>query len=97
MEIAMANVSAKVTEINLKLKPQELSMIIDSLYRDLDDMTMGNDDFSLVTLNVEGKLPFYKVEKQSDPHVRKYYIKYTRLARQLDRMYVKLRKLGGTW
>ena len=97
MEIAMANVSAKVTEINLKLKPQELSMIIDSLYRDLDDMTTGNDDFSQVTLNVDGKLPFYKVEKQSDPHVRKWFIQYTRLARQLDRMYVKLRKLGGTW
>ena len=91
----MANVSAKVTEVNLKLKPKELSMIIDSLYRDLDDMTTGNDDFSQVTLNVEGKLPFYKVEKQSDPHVRKYFIKYTRLARQLDRMYVKVRKLGG--
>ena len=97
MEIAMANVSARVTEINLKLKPQELSMIIDSLYRDLDDMTTGNDDFSQVTLNVDGKLPFYKVEKQSDPHVREWYIKYTRLARQLDRMYVKVRKLGGTW
>ena len=29
MEIAMANVSAKVTEINLKLKPQELLILID--------------------------------------------------------------------
>ena len=97
MEIAMANVSAKITEVNVKLKPQELSMIVDALYRDLDDMTMGNDDFSQVTLNVDGKLPFYKVEKQSDPHVREWFIKYTRLARQLDRMYVKVRKLGGTW
>ena len=93
----MANVSAKITEVNVKLKPQELSMIVDALYRDLDDMTMGNDDFSQVTLNVDGKLPFYKVEKQSDPHVREWFIKYTRLARQLDRMYVKVRKLGGTW
>ena len=93
----MANVSAKVTEINLKVKPQELSMIIDSLYNEIESMETGNDDFSQVTLNVEGRLPFYKVEKHSDPHVRKYYIKYTRLARQLDRMYVKLRKLGGTW
>lgn len=90
----MANASAKVTEINLKVKPQELSMIIDSLYRDLDDMTTGNDDFSQVTLNVEGKLPFYKVEKHSDSHVRKWFITYTRLARQLDRTYVKVRKLG---
>ena len=93
----MADVSAKVKEINLKLKPQELSMIIDSLYNEIESMETGNDDFSQVTLNVDGKLPFYKVEKQSDPHVRKWFIQYTRLARQLDRMYVKLRKLGGTW
>ena len=93
----MADVSTKITEINLKLKPQELSMIVDSLYRDLEDMDNVNDDFSQVTLNVDGRLPFYKVEKQSDPHVRKWFIKYTRLARQLDRMYIKLRKLGGTW
>ena len=93
----MANVSAKVTEINLKVKPQELLILIDALYENIDDMITGNDDFSQVTLNVDGKLPFYKVEKQSDPHVREWFIKYTRLARQLDRMYVKVRKLGGTW
>lgn len=93
----MANVSAKVTEINVKLKPQELSMIVDALYENLEDMENVNDDFSQVTLNVEGRLPFYKVEKQSDPHVRKWFIKYRRLAVQLDRMYVKVRKLGGTW
>ena len=97
MEIAMANVSAKVTEINLKVKPQELSMIVDALYENLEDMENANDDFSQVTLNVEGRLPFYKVEKQSDPHVREWFIKYRRLAVQLDRMYVKVRKLGGTW
>ena len=93
----MADVSAKVKEINVKLKPQELSMIIDALYENLEDMECANDDFSQVTLNVEGRLPFYKVEKQSDPHVRKWFIKYRRLAVQLDRMYVKVRKLGGTW
>ena len=93
----MADVTAKIKEINLKLKPQELSMIIDSLYNEIESMETGNDDFSQVTLNVEGRLPFYKVEKHSDPHVRKWFIKYTRLARQLDRMYVKVRKLGGTW
>jgi len=93
----MADVSAEVKEINVKLKPQELSMIIDALYENLEDMECANDDFSQVTLNIEGKLPFYKVEKHSDPHVRKWFIKYTRLARQLDRMYVKVRKLGGTW
>ena len=91
----MADVSAKVTEINLKLKPQELSMIIDALYENLEDMENVNDDFSQVTLNVDGKLPFYKVEKQSDPHVREWFIKYKRLAVQLDRMYVKVRKLEG--
>ena len=93
----MADVSAKVKEINVKLKPQELSMIVDALYENLEDMENANDDFSQVTLNVEGRLPFYKVEKSSDPHVRKWFIKYTRLARQLDRMYVKVIKLGGTW
>ena len=93
----MADVSAKVKEINLKLKPQELSMIVDALYENLEDMENANDDFSQVTLNVDGKLPFYKVEKQSDPHVREWFIKYKRLAVQLDRMYVKVRKLGGTW
>ena len=93
----MANVSAKVTEVTLKLKPQELSMLIDSLHRDLEDMTTGNDDFSQVTLNVDGKLPFYKVEKQSDQYVRKWFIKYTRLVRQLDRMYIKVRKLGSIY
>ena len=93
----MADVSAKVKEINVKLKPQELSMIIDALYENLEDMETANDDFSQVTLNVDGKLPFYKVEKQSDPHVREWFIKYRRLAVQLDRMYVKVRKLGGTW
>ena len=93
----MANVSAKVTEVTLKLKPQELSMLIDSLHRDLEDMTTGNDDFSQVTLNVDSKLPFYKVEKQSDQYVRKWFIKYTRLVRQLDRMYIKVRKLGSIY
>ena len=93
----MADVSAKVKEINVKLKPQELSMIIDALYENLEDMECANDDFSQVTLNVEGRLPFYKVEKQSDPHVRKWFIKYRRLAVQLDRMYVKVRKLEGAW
>ena len=93
----MADVSAKVKEINLKLKPQELSMIIDALYENLEDMETGNDNFSQVTLNVEGRLPFYKVEKHSDSHVRKWFIKYKRLAVQLDRMYIKVRKLGETW
>ena len=93
----MASINAEVKEIKLSLKPQELSMIVDALYENLEDMENVNDDFSQVTLNVNGKLPFYKVEKQSDPHVREWFIKYKRLAVQLDRMYVKVRKLGGTW
>jgi len=91
----MADVSAKVKEINVKLKPQELSMIIDALYENLEDMETANDDFSQVTLNVDGKLPFYKVEKHSDPHVREWFIKYRRLVVQLDRMYAKVRKVEG--
>ena len=91
----MASVKAEVKEIKLSLKPQELSMIVDALYENLEDMENVNDDFSQVTLNVDGKLPFYKVEKQSDPHVREWFIKYKRLAVQLDRMYVKVRKLEG--
>lgn len=91
----MADVTAKIKEINLKLKPQELSMIIDSLYYELETMECVNDDLSRVTLNQDGKLPFYKVEKQSDPFVRDCYIRYTRLARQLDRMYIKVRKVEG--
>ena len=97
MEIAMADVSAKVTEVNVKLKPQELSILVDALYECLEYMESTNDDFSQVALNAEGGRHFYKVEKQSDPHVRKWFIRYTRLARQLDRMYVKVRKLEGAW
>ena len=92
----MASVNTEVKEIKLSLKPQELSMIVDALYENLEDMENANDDFSQVTLNADGKLPFYKVEKQSDPHVREWFIKYKRLVVQLDRMYVKVRKLGGT-
>ena len=91
----MASVNTEVKEIKLSLKPQELSMIVDALLENLEDMENVNDDFSQVTLNVDGKLPFYKVEKQSDPHVREWFIKYKRLVVQLDRMYVKVRKLGG--
>jgi len=93
----MANASAKVTEVNLKVKPQELLILIDALYENLEDMECANDDFSQVTLNVDGRLPFYKVEKQSDPHVREWFIKYRRLAVQLDRMYIKVKKLEGVW
>jgi hypothetical protein len=40
----MASANAKVKEINL-IKPKELSMIIDSLYNEIESMETGNDDF----------------------------------------------------
>ena len=52
MEIAMANASAKVTEINLKLKPQELSILIDALYENLEDMECANDDLPFVVSDI---------------------------------------------
>ena len=89
----MASVNAEVKEIKLSLKPQELSMIVDALYENLEDMENVNDDFSQVTLNVDGKLPFYKVEKQSDPHIREWFIKYNRLYQQLSRVNNNILKL----
>jgi hypothetical protein len=95
----MASANTEVKEIKLSLKPQELSMIVDALLENLEDMENVNDDFSQVTLNVDGKLPFYKVEKQSNPHIREWFIKYNRLYRQLSRVnnnILKLRERGYT-
>ena len=89
----MASVNAEVKEINLTLKPQELDLLIDALTNGIEDMETGNDDFSQVTLNINGKLPFYKVEKSSDPHVRKWFIKYNRLYQQLSRVNTNILKL----
>jgi hypothetical protein len=90
----MASANAEVKEINLSLKPQELDLLIDALINGIEDMETGNDDFSQITLWY-GRLPFHKVEKSSDPHVRKWYIKYNRLYQQLSRVnnnILKLRK-----
>ena len=81
----MASANAKVKEINLTVKPQELELILDALVNGLDDMQTGNDDLSLRTIDV-GRLPFYKVDKGLCEHTRKWYIKYTRLATQLNRL-----------
>jgi len=89
----MASVNTEVKEIKLSLKPQELSMIVDALLENLEDMENVNDDFSQVTLNADGKLPFYKVEKQSDPHIREWFIKYNRLYQQLSRVNNNILKL----
>ena len=89
----MASANAEVKEIKLSLKPQELSMIVDALLENLEDMENVNDDFSQVTLNADGKLPFYKVEKQSDPHIREWFIKYNRLYQQLSRVNNNILKL----
>lgn len=89
----MADVSTKITEINLKLKPQELYLLLDALVNGLDDMETGNDDLSLRTIHV-GKLPFYKVDKGLCEHQREWYIRYSRLHKQLGRMYTKIKNIG---
>ena len=91
----MASVNAEVKEVNLTLKPQELDLLLDALTKGIEEIETGNDDLSLITLNINGKLPFYKVEKSSDPYVRKWLIKYNRLYQQLSRVnnnILKLRK-----
>jgi hypothetical protein len=89
----MANASAKVKEINLTIKPQELHLLLDALVNGLDDMETGNDDLSLRTIYV-GKLPFYKVDKGLCEHQREWYIRYSRLHKQLGRMYTKIKNIG---
>ena len=90
----MATTKAIVKEINLTLKPQELETILDALWDRVEDMETGNDDLSLRTIHV-GRLPFYKVDKGLCEHQREWYIRYNRLARQLDRMVIKIKKLKG--
>jgi len=89
----MASANAKVKEINLTVKPQELELILDALVNGLEDMETGNDDLSLRTIDV-GRLPFYKVDKGLCEHQREWYIRYSRLHTQLGRMYTKVRKIG---
>ena len=90
----MATTKAIVKEINLTLKPQELETILDALWDRVEDMETGNDDLSLRTIHV-GRLPFYKVDKGLCEHQREWYIRYSRLAKQLDKMVIKIRKLKG--
>tara|TARA_R100000030_G_scaffold82821_2_gene65703 strand:- start:613 stop:891 length:279 start_codon:yes stop_codon:yes gene_type:complete len=89
----MASANAKVKEINLTVKPQELELILDALVNGLDDMQTGNDDLSLRTIDV-GRLPFYKVDKGLCEHQREWYIRYSKLHTQLSRIHTKIKKIG---
>ena len=64
-------------------------MITDALNLYVEDMETGNDELSLRTIDV-GRIPFYKVDKGLCPDLRKWYIKYMRLATQLNRLNNKL-------
>ena len=90
----MASANAKVKEINLTVKPQELELILDALVNGLDDMQTGNDDLSLRTIDV-GRLPFYKVDKGLCEHQREWYIRYSRMYQELTRLHTKILKIEG--
>ena len=74
-----------IKNIKLTVSKDELDMIADAINSYLEDMETGNDDLSLRTIDA-GRLPFYKVDKGLCEHTRKWYIKYTRLATQLNRL-----------
>ena len=74
-----------IKNIKLTVSKDELDMIADAINSYLEDMETGNDDLSLRRIDV-GRLPHYKVDKGLCEHTRKWYIKYTRLATQLNRL-----------
>ena len=74
-----------IKEIKLNVTQGELDMITDALNWYVEDMETGNDELSLRTIDV-GRIPYYKVDKGLCEHMRKWYIKYTRLATQLNRL-----------
>ena len=74
-----------IKNIKLTVSKDELDMIADAINSYLEDMEVGNDDLSLRRIDV-GRLPHYKVDKGLCEHTRKWYIKYTRLATQLNRL-----------
>ena len=78
-----------IKNIKLTVSQSELDMIADAINSYIEDMETGNDDLSLRTIDV-GKITFYKVDKGLCPDMRKWYIKYTRLATQLNRLNNKL-------
>ena len=81
----MAKSNIIIKNIKLNMTQDELYMITEALNSYIEDMETGNDDLSLRTIDV-GKHNFYKVDKGVCEHTRKWYIKYTRLATQLNRL-----------
>jgi len=74
-----------IKNIKLTVSKDELDMIADAINSYLEDMETGNDELSLRTIDV-GRLNFYKVDKGLCEHLRKWYIKYSRLSTQLNRL-----------
>ena len=85
----MAKSNIVIKNIKLTVSQEELDLITDALNSYVEDMETGNDELSLRTIDV-GRVPFYKVDKGLCPDMRKWYIKYTRLATQLNRLNNKL-------
>jgi hypothetical protein len=85
----MAQSNIVIKNIKLTVTQSELDMIADALNSYIEDMETANDELSLRTIDV-GRIPFYKVDKGLCDHLRKWYIKYSRLATQLNRLNNKL-------
>ena len=85
----MAKPNIIIKNIKLNMTQDELEMITESLNSYIEDMETANDDLSLRTIDV-GKHNFYKVDKGLCEHTRKWYIKYIRLATQLNRLNNKI-------
>ena len=85
----MAKSNIVIKNIKLTVSQEELDLITDSLNYYVETMETGNDELSLRTIDV-GRIPFYKVDKGLCPDMRKWHIKYTRLATQLNRLNNKL-------
>ena len=81
-----------IKEIKLNVTQGELDMITDALNWYVEDMETGNDELSLRTIDV-GRIPYYKVDKGLCEHMRKWYIKYTRLSSQLNRLNNKVSRV----
>lgn len=74
-----------IKNVKLTVSKDALDMIADAINSYLEDMETANEDLSLRRIDV-GRLPHYKVDKGLCEHTRKWYIKYTRLATQLNRL-----------
>ena len=85
----MAKSNIIIKNIKLTVSQDELDLITDALNLYVEDMETGIDELSLRTIE-EGRIPFYKVDKGLCPDLRKWYIKYMRLATQLNRLNNKL-------